>query len=320
LAHLHELQIPALFEIGVRPDPMESTRQTAMVGQGGLSLSSPSDYLSDSERCQQIRGYYAQHVARMFRLLGDSDEMSSSAAKTVLALETELAKVSLSLEEIVNVGFYQLTVAQLTQLLPGFDWSTYFKTVGLSDEQLGTLDVRHTRFFYHAAQMTAKVALDEWKTYLRWHLIQATAPHLSIPFATESFRFSQHLTGVKDDFSRWRRVLQAIHGVGPIHRPVAMRGIGDALGRLYGEKEFTLQTKERVLAIVNDLKNALRENIQNLPWMGPETRTAALKKLDALSVRIGYPEESRDYSRLQIRDQPHVLNVLAASVSRCKWR
>ena len=303
VGYLHKLGIGALFDITGGQDAKDSTNQIAIVSQGGLGLPDRDYYLKEGEA--QMRDQYVQHVTKMFQLLGDPEEKASAEAKQVLAFEIDLAKASKTRVELRDpeANYHRMSGSDLAKAAPGFDWSTYFQSVGLSDEQLRKIDVEQPEFFQRAAELAANTSLDDWKIYLRWHLIHATAADLSTPFVDEDFRFfKQKLTGVKVNLPRWKRILQEVD-----------HGLGEALGQLYVEKKFPPQAKQRALVMVNDLKDALRDKIQNLDWMGAETREAALKKLDVLGVKIGYPDKWRDYSKLEIKAQPHVLNALAAS-------
>jgi putative endopeptidase len=303
LGYLHKLGIGALFDITGGQDAKDSKNQIAIVSQGGLGLPDRDYYLKEGEA--QMRDQYVQHVTKMFQLLGDPEEKASAEAKQVLAFETDLAKVSKTRVELRDpeANYHRMSGSDLAKAAPGFDWSAYFQALGIASEELNKIDVEQPAFSQRAAEMTANAPLDDWKIYLRWHLIHATAADLSEAFVDEDFRFfKQKLTGVKEKLPRWKRILQEVD-----------HNLGEALGQLYVEKKFTPEAKQRALAMVNDLKNALRDKIQNLDWMDAETRGAALKKLDAFGVKIGYPDKWRDYSNLKITAQPHVLNVLAAS-------
>jgi putative endopeptidase len=303
IGHLHRLGVRALFDITGGQDAKDSRNQIAIISQGGLGLPDRDYYFKEGEN--QMRDQYVEHVTKMLQLLGDTEEKASAEAKQILAFETELAKSSKTRVQLRDpeANYHRMSAADLAKTAPGFDWSTYFQTLGISGEQLAKMDVEQPEFFQRAAELAANTSLDDWKVYLRWHLIHATAADLSTPFVDEDFRFfKQKLTGVKQNLPRWKRILQEVD-----------HDLGEALGQLYVEKKFTPEAKQRALVMVNDLKNALRDKIQNLDWMGPETRESALKKLDVLGVKIGYPDKWRDYSKLQIKAQPHVLNALAAS-------
>jgi putative endopeptidase len=198
----------------------------------------------------------------------------------------------------------------LEKLSPQFDWETYFRALRLTPQRLTTMDVKQPEFISTVSKLTEDIPLDQWKTYLRWHLVHAASTDLSQPFVDENFRFyRQVLTGAKEDRPRWKRVLDEVN-----------TNLGEALGELYVERTFPPAAKQRALKMVNDLKEALREKIQKLDWMGDETKKQALLKLGALGVKIGYPEKWRDYTSLEIKRQAYVLNVLAGQTFEMKRR
>lgn len=305
IAHLHLLGIDVLFNVTGGQDAKESASQIAIIEQGGLGLPDRDYYTRDGDRSQQIREQYIQHIAKMFGLLGDSEEMAGGEAKRVMAVEVELAKTSKSRVALRDreANYHKMSAVELGALAPGFDWATYYKSLGLTDEQVAKIDVEQPEFFQRVASLAADYSLADLKLYLRWHLLSAMAPALSAPFVDENFKFfDQTLTGVKENLPRWKRILRAVD-----------RGIGEALGQLYVKKQFTPEAKERAVSMVNDLKSVLRDKIQSLDWMESDTRKAALTKLDAFGVKIGYPDRWRDYSSLKITKQPYVLNLLAAN-------
>jgi putative endopeptidase len=309
LAHLRTRGIDALFGFTGDIDQKDSTNQIGIATQGGLGLPDRDYYLKDDEQSKKIRDQYVEHITKVFQLLGISEQEAATQAKQILAFETELAKASKSKVDLraPEKNYHKMLVADLEKLAEGFDWSAYFNGLNLSKEQVAKLDVEQPEFFKSVAHFVASTPIPTWKAYLRWNLIAATASDLSDPFVDEAFRFRQVLTGQKENQPRWKRVLQAID-----------TGAGEALGQLYVEKNFPPEAKQRALAMVNDLKQSLRERIEKLDWMGPATRAAALKKLDAFGVKIGYPDKWRDYSTLEIKAQPYILNDLAASAFEAK--
>jgi putative endopeptidase len=310
VAHIHGQGIGALFEITGDQDAKVSTSQIAIMTQGGLGLPNRDYYLKNDDQSKTLRDQYVEHVAKMFQLLGDSEQAATDNAKKVFAFETELAKASKTPVELRSPeeNYHKMPIADLENQASGFDWPTYFDVLGLSKEQVAQIDVQQPDFFKKVGELVASTPVDTWKSYFRWNLIRRCAPYLSAPFVDENFKFyKQVLTGVKENQPRWKRVLIEIDS-----------DVGEALGQLYVEKYFPPEAKNRVLEMVNDLKTALREKIQNLAWMGKETRAAALKKLDAFGVKIGYPDKWRDYTGIEIKDQPYVLNVLAASAFEAK--
>ncbi len=303
LAAMHKSSIGGLFEFGVNADEKNSETDIAQLGQGGLGMPDRDYYLLDDNRSKTLREQYEQHVARMFALLGDPADKAATEARTVLSFETELARASKTRVDLRDPlgNYHKMTVADLEKSAPGFEWKAYFTDLG--NPEPGGLDVGQPEFVAAAVKLAASAPIDEVKTYLRWHLVNDTARFLSPPFVDEHFAFfGKALTGQQENLPRWKRVLAATDGA-----------LGEALGQFYVAKTFPPEAKARALAEVKDLMAALRDKLTNIEWMGPQTRTAALEKLDKFTVKIGYPDKWRDYSRLDIKRQPYVLNVLAAA-------
>ncbi len=169
-------------------------------------------------------------------------------------------------------------------LTPHFDWHAYFRNIGYPN--IAVVDVATPDFFTALDANIGAIPLSDWKTYLRWHVIHTAAPTLSAPFVAENFDFSGRiLTGAKEDQPRWKKCVQATD-----------RALGEALGQKYVEKNFPPEAKARALAMVHNLIAALGEDLQTLPWMSPATRQQAVAKLNAMTIKIGYPDKWRDYS------------------------
>ena len=312
LGHLHSLGVDALFGITGDIDEKDTKDQIAQMAQGGLGLPERDYYLKDDERFKKLRDQYVEHIGKVFQLLGDAAPEATEKAKQILAFETELAKASKSPVELRDpeANYHKLAFAEVQKLASGFDWAAYLEALGLSKEQMAQTDVGQPDFVKRAGELIGSTPVETWKAYFQWHLVHDVARYLSTPFVDEDFAFYQQaLQGTKENQPRWKRVLRQID-----------QSVGEDLGQLYVEKHFSPEAKQRALAMVNDLKSALRDRIQKLEWMGPQTRTAALKKLDAFGVKIGYPDKWRDYSSLEIKDQPYVLNVLAAQSFEMKRR
>jgi putative endopeptidase len=302
LARLHMNRLPSGFTFMVGQDQKSSTRYIPSLGQGGLGLPDRDYYLKDDAKSKEIREKYLAHVARMLQLAGDSSENAKAEADAIMAFETAAAKVSRTRVELrdPNKNYNLRTLVTLEKEAPGFDWKTYLATLGISPSQ--ELNVRQPEFATAFAQSAGKTPIAEWKTYLRWHLIRSAAPFLPKSFEDEAFAFQgKTLQGVEKQEERWKRVVAATDG-----------GIGEALGQLYVEKTFSPKSKERMKVLIENLRAALKVRIEGLVWMGPETKAAALKKLAAFNVKIGYPDKWRDYSTLDIDRASYLGNVLAA--------
>ena len=303
LADLHLKSVSALFDFGVEADEKNSETDIAQLSQGGLGLPDRDYYLLDDEHSKGLRTQYEAHLTRMFTLLGDPADKAAAEAKSVLAFETELAKASKTRVDLRDpqTNYHKMTVDELTKAAPGFEWKAYLTDLGSTDP--GSLDVGQPEFVTAAVKLAASAPLGDVKNYLRWHVIHTAAPYISQPFVDENFAFyGKALTGAPQNLPRWKRVLATTDA-----------GLGEALGQFYVAKTFPPEAKARALAEVKDLMAALREKLANIDWMGAQTRTAALNKLDHFTVKIGYPDKWRDYSKLDVKRQPYVLNVMAAN-------
>ena len=303
LADFQAMDVNVLFAPGIGADEKDSETNIAQLYQGGLGMPDRDYYLLPDTRSKDLRARYEKHVAKMFTLLGDAPDKADAEAKTVLAFETDLAHNSKTRVDLRDPegNYHKMPVADVFREAPGFDWKAYFKEFGAPEP--GGIDVKQTEFIQHAAQVVQTGSLDDWKTYLRWQLIHATAPYLSKGFVEENFDFyGKALTGATEDRPRWKKVLAATD-----------TALGEALGHLYVDQTFSPAAKARALALVTDLRGVLHDDLSTLPWMSEETRRAAVNKLDHFTVKIGYPDKWRDYSALDIKRQPYVLNVLAAS-------
>jgi putative endopeptidase len=280
----------ALFRFGVEQDEKDSSKQIAGVRQGGLGLPDRSYYIEKAERETKIRSQYVEHMTKMFVLAGDTPEQAATEAKSVMAIETALAEGSLSrtdLREPAN-RYHIKTVAELEQMAPGFAWSDYFGKIGIGSFE--TLNVGQPAFFEALNKQIDSESLDAWKSYLRWHAIHDAAPWLSEKFVQENYEFyNATLQGAKQLQPRWKRCTK-----------LTDEALGEAVGQDWVKKNFPPAAKENMTKLVAALDKALAEDIQQLPWMGDETKKAAEAKLALYRNKIGYPEKWRDYSTVTV--------------------
>ena len=290
----------AVFAFGSEQDLKDSTQVIAGAGQGGLGLPDRQYYLDDDARSKQLRDGYLQHVTNMFKLAGDDAATAAAEAKSVMDAETALAKASKKREDLRDpeANYHPMTLAQLQELTPNFSWPAYFKEVGAPS--LANADIGQPDFFKQVDTGLASVPLDDWKIYLRWHLIHAVASSLPEKFVDENFDFyGRTLTGAKQMLPRWQRCVQATD-----------RQLGEALGQYYVQRNFPPEAKARALEMVHNLMAALHDDLSTLDWMSPATREQAIKKLSAINLKIGYPDKWRDYSAYKVDRGPYVENIL----------
>ena len=303
LAHLHTIGVGAFFEFGSGQDEKDSTREIAQAAQGGLGLPDRDYYTKTDEDSKKKRAAYVEHVTKMLTLLGEPASKATGDAKKIMAFETSLAKASRTRVELRDPqkNYNKMTQADLQKLTPDWNWADYFKAINLAEP--GDINVGQPEFFKAANAAFTGMSIDDWKTYLRWHLINSAAEDVSDDFVNENFNFSQGvLRGTKEIKPRWKRVVASTD-----------EALGDALGKLYVADYFPPEAKARALEMINNLKAALADRIKTLDWMDEPTKQEALKKLAAMNVKIGYPDKWRDYSLLKIDRGPYVLNTMRAA-------
>jgi putative endopeptidase len=300
IGHLHSIGVNAFFGFTSGQDDKDSNMVIAQAYQGGLGLPDRDYYTKTDDASKKLRDEYVQHLTKVFGLLGDSQEKAAANAKTVMNLETSLAKPARTRVELRDPqkNYNKMTADELQKLMPDFKWAEYFKSLDVVAPE--SINVGQPDFFKAADQVFKTVSLDDWKIYLRWHLIRDVAPALSKNFVDANFNFYQKtLTGAQKIKPRWKRVVSATDDE-----------LGEALGKLYVADNFPPDAKKRALEMVNNLKEALADRIKTVEWMDGATKKQALKKLDAFTVKIGYPDKWRDYSLLKIDRGPYVMNVI----------
>jgi predicted metalloendopeptidase len=300
VARLQGTGVRAPFDFGSTQDAKNSSQVIGGADQGGLGLPDRDYYTKTDEKSKQLRQQYEEHVAKMLALAGDDDNKAAIEAKAVVELETKLAEASLTRVERRDpeMTYHKMNRSELRALTPNWSWEDYFQEIGYTN--IDSVDVSAPKFFETMSRALQETPLETWKTYLRWHLVNLTAPYLSESFVDEDFNFKGRvLQGTKELLPRWKRCVSATD-----------RQLGEALGQIYAQKYFPPEAKARVLEMVNHLTGALHDDLQTLPWMGPATRKQALEKLAAFARKIGYPDKWRDYSAYAVDRGPYALNQM----------
>jgi putative endopeptidase len=303
LASLHRSGFPALFGFGSGGDFKNSSMNIGNAVQGGLSLPNKDYYTKTDEQSVKLRESFTRHVANMFQLLGDSPAAAAKNAQTVMAIEMRLAQNSRGPVELRDptTQYHMLSTADLDHLTPHFNWGDYFASLGLPRQT--RINMQHPEFFAAADKMFADVPPADWKTYLRWNVVNNAAGALSSKFEDEDFNFNgKILQGRQEQYPRWRRCVSSVDS-----------NLGEALGQVYVTRAFTPEAKRRMQTMVNNLIEAYRERLTKLDWMGDETRRAALAKLAAFKQKIGYPDKWIDYSALNVSRDSYAANLVRAS-------
>ena len=297
-----------LIGLGSMPDFKDSSMNIAATGQGGLGLPDTT-YYADADK-QGIRDEYVKHVAKVLELSGVPAADAAAQAKDVLAFETRLAKASKSRAEFsrnVELYYNPMGVADADKLTPGFSWTKFFEAQGIAQPK--TFSVSVPGYFKEVDRMLSDVPVAQWKSYLRFHVVDGASPYLSDAFAQQNFAFyNQVLSGQKEIKPRWKRVLGTIDDQA-----------GEAMGQLYVKVAFPPESKAKMEALIGNLSAALKVRIENLQWMSPETKAKALEKWATFQPRVGYPDKWRDWSGLSTQRDSYLGNVQAATAFNYRW-
>ncbi len=294
---------PFFFRIEVVQDQKDASQQILATGQGGLSLPDRDYYLGTDDRSKTIRAQYVAHVTKMFTLLGDSPEQAATEAADVLRIETAIATGELSRTEMRDPEkrYHIVKVGELQAMSPAYNWD-----VALEGEKVGTektIDVMSPGYVKAVNGVLETESLDALKHYMRWHTLRVAAPLLSDQFAVENFNFFQAtLNGQLQQTPRWKRCTRSTDAA-----------LGEAVGQDWVKQNFPPSAKVSMDKLVTALNTALAADIQTLPWMSEPTKAAAQAKLKAMERKIGYPDQWRDYSSLEVKRDDAVGNAARAA-------
>ena len=310
-----------IFAMYVDADAMNSSMNILNEYQGGFALGEKEYYFDTDEHTTMIRQEYTKHIARMFSLFGFED--GEERAATVLRLETRLAGAALD-----NVGlrdpvanYNKMSIADLQTLVPEIDWNTFLSAMNIHTDSVSVGQIRHLQ---EAGKILAEEPLEDLKTLFMWQAIDGAANYLSpeIYDANSDF-YGRILSGKTEQSPLWKRAVGMVNGT-----------LGEAVGQMYVAKYFPEENKERMLALVKNLQRSLGERIAALEWMSDTTKARAIEKLEAFTIKIGYPDTWRDYSALDIDpsisyyeniqraakfEQEYSLSYLDKPVDKTKW-
>ncbi|GAC1424853.1 MAG: M13 family peptidase [Flavisolibacter sp.] len=296
----------ALFGFSLQPDRKNVNVYIPFFSQGGTSLPDRDYYLKNDSRSTAIRAAYEKHLVNMFALMGEK-EIAATNAATVLKIETALAEAQMSRVEMRDPykTYNKYSIKQFTELNPAIDWGVLLHN--LSVEGADSVVVNNPVFFKTVNALLTTISLDDWKTYMKWQLVNRASALLSNPFIEENFSFQRVLSGQKEKTPRWQNVSGLIDAT-----------LGDLLGKLYVDKYFKPEAKQRMQDLVNNLQQTFASRIGKLDWMSQETKTKALEKLNAFTKKIAYPDTWKDYNEVTISKKDFLGN--ARRVSQWAYR
>ena len=299
-AHANKYGLMVPFSVGVMEDFKNPKQYMLYTWQGGLGLPEREYYFLTDAKSKDTRTKYVAHIEKMLTLAGIADAKAKAAK--IMALETQLAARHMKKEDTRNIValYNKYAVKDLNTLMPDFDWNNLLQQAGTKEDSIVITQVAYTKALNNIIKNTP---LDTWKTYLQWGLIHGAAPYLTTPLDQENFEFfSKTLNGTQKQRPQWRRAVDAVNG-----------SLGEMVGKVYVEKHFPPEAKERMDALVKNLLKAYESSIKELDWMSEDTKKQALDKLSKFTPKIGYPNKWRNYSSLKIAEGDLFGNILRAT-------
>ncbi|HWX55722.1 MAG TPA: M13 family metallopeptidase [Verrucomicrobiae bacterium] len=299
IGQLHRVAVSVPFGFGSSSDNHRPGQVIADIGASGLGLPDRDYYFKTEPRFQEAREKYRAYVTSMFQLAGYDEARAKAAAATVFQMETSLAGASLDNVTLRDpqATDHKTSFSDLQKLTPALDWNAYFQAAGLPHDDL---NVEEPKFLQEVDRQLRETSLADWKTYLKWQLLDSAAGSLSAPFVEASFNFhGRFLNGAKEIKPRWKRCVESTDGL-----------LGEALGQKYVQKYFPPEAKARAQEMVKNILSAMHDTIDGLEWMSPETKKKALEKLSTFNPKIGYPDKWLDYSKEKVRPDAYWANVV----------
>lgn len=297
---LHEMAIFVPFALTSAPDNHHPGQVIADIGASGLGLPDRDYYFKPEPRFVETREKYHAYVKNIFKLAGYNEASAKAAAETVFRVETKLAAASLdnvSLRD-PNASDHPTSFSDLKKLTPAIDWNAYFVEARLPENGV---NVQEPKFLQEVDRQLRETSLVDWKTYLKWQVLDSAAPSLSAAFVEESFNFhDRYLNGAKEMKPRWKICVESTDQL-----------LGEALGQKYVQKYFPPEAKARAQEMVKNILAAMHDTIEGLEWMSPDTKKKALEKLSTINPKIGYPDKWMDYSSVKIRPDSYWVNTVA---------
>ncbi len=293
-----------LFSFFAGQDQKNSAAVVPYLYQGGLGMPNRDYYLNNDSTSIEIRKEYVKHISKMLQLLGEDAGKANAEADSIMNIETDLAKVSMTPVEMRDpyAIYHKMDFKRANELTPAVEWKSFLNEIGI--KKADYVIVGQPDFFKEANRLLNSKSIDNWKTYLRWNLINTFASKLSKKFVDEDFHFyGTILNGAPENKPRWKRILQD-----------ADYSIGEILGKEFVKQHFPPAAKKRVMEMVNNLIKVFGERINMLDWMSPETKEKAIVKLDKIMKKVGYPNKWRSYAGLKIDRGSYVWNIIRSNI------
>jgi putative endopeptidase len=303
MAHLHTIGASPAFSFYLSQDDKISIKYALFFGQGGLGLGDRDYYFNTDAETVNIRKEYVNHLQAMSKFLGNDEATSQKNAATIMKFETDLAKASRKLEALRDPekNYNKMSIASLNKLTPNISWDKALPLMGV--KKADSVIVGQPEFYKALNSMIKTYPVADWKTYLKWDLLNSYASYLGNDIEKQNFKFySTVLNGVAKQRPRWKRVVDQTDG-----------SLGELIGQIYIADYLPKGSKEKLLEIGNNIRDVYAEHIKKLDWMGEETKKKALSKLSKIVMKVGYPDKWKDMSSVSIDRNSYCANVMAVN-------
>ena len=304
IAHLHTICASPAFSFYLGQDDKISTKYALFLGQGGLGLGDRDYYFNTDENTVSIRNEYVNHLRSMMKLIGQNEASATKNAGTIMKLETDLAKASRKLEALRDPikNYNKMTVADLSKSTPNIVWKAILPIFGVA--KADTIIVGQPEFYKALNSLVKTYSIEDWKTYLKWDLVNSYASYLNSAIENQNFKFySTVLNGVSKQKPRWKRVVGQTDGF-----------LGELIGQVYVAEYLPKGSKEKLLEIGNNIREVYADHIKKLDWMSEPTKVKALHKLSKIVMKVGYPDKWKDMSTMNIDRKSYCANVMQANI------
>jgi putative endopeptidase len=290
IAYLHTIGARPAFNFYVGQDDKISTKYALFFSQGGLGMGNRDYYFNSDKETTNIRAEYVKHLEAMSKLMGDDEATSKKNASVIMKLETELAKSSRKLEALRDPvkNYNKMSLSQFKSSTPNIDWNAVLPVLNVA--KADSVIVGQPEFYNSLDKMVKAYSVSDWKTYLKWNLVNTFASYLSSDIEKQNFKFyATVMSGVKTQKPRWKRVVEQTDG-----------SLGELIGQVYVDEYLPKGTKEKLLEIGNNIRDVYAEHIKKLDWMSTATKAKALHKLSKIVMKVGYPDTWKDLSSISI--------------------
>jgi putative endopeptidase len=305
IAYLHTIGANPAFSFYVSQDDKISSKHAVFFSQGGLGLGSRDYYFNTDAQTLKIKAEYVKHLQAMMLLLGDDASIAQTSSNSILKLETDLAKNSRKLEDLRDPikNYNKMSLTEFKALTPNIAWENVMPKLGIV--KADTVIVGQPEFYKGLSKIVASYTIAEWKTYLKWDLVNTYASYLNNAVEKQNFTFySTIMNGVKEQKPRWKRIVEQTDG-----------SLGELVGQVYVSDYLPKGSKEKLLEIGNNIRDVYADHIKKLDWMSEATKQKALQKLSKIVMKVGYPDKWKDMSQVTINRNSYCSNVMATN----KW-